>query len=292
MKHKKKILLLGGNSYIAKEFLKIYSADFEFIAIKRDNSFSNYFDLTEDDFKDIDTVINFTAIVHQKDIESKIYFDVNFDLAIFLAETAKKTKVKQFIQLSTIAVYGDEVSYIDSKTKENPSTAYGKSKLKADKYLLNLIDENFKVAIVRPPMVYGFNAPGNMKSLSKLIGTHLPLPLKNFTNKRSFIYIENLLNLIYLLVQKKSDGIFLVKDKEDVSIGELSLLIKNKRKSKSILFPFPLWLLNKFITKSGLLRKLYGNLVINDSLTEKKLGRYAMIDFKDGISNMLIKEKK
>jgi len=286
---KKRVLIIGGNSYIAKAFISKYREKFEYIVIKRDENLSSYMNIKEEIFKDIDVVVNTTAIVHKKNIDSKTYFNINYKLALFLAKKAAKNGVEHFIQLSTISVYGDAVTHINSIIKEIPSTPYGESKLKADKELLLLKSEHFTISIIRPPMVYGLEAPGNMQMLINLIATSLPLPLKNFTNKKSFIYIENLLNVISLLIDKKVNGVFLVKNEDDLSIGELSVLIKKSLNSKNILFPFPLWVLTILMKKIKILQKLYGTLSIDDSLTKERIGIYETVSTKESITNMLKK---
>ena len=76
-------------------------------------------------------------------------------MTIEVAKKAKKDKVKQFIFLSSMSVYGLEVGTITSETLPNPNTNYGKSKLMAEEALNKLSDDSFKVVILRPPMVYG-----------------------------------------------------------------------------------------------------------------------------------------
>jgi len=286
---KKRVLVVGGNSYIAQEFFKNYKNDFDMTIVKRDELFSDYFKIDKNLFEGMDVVINFTAIVHKKGIERELYTKINTELALFLASIAKEQQVKQFIQFSTIAVYGDELEYLQDISKERPVTPYGESKLEADNQLLKLENKSFSVSIIRPPMVYGLNAPGNMQMLIKLMGTNLPLPFKNFLNQKSFIYIGNLLNAISLIIKKEVNGIFLVKDEEDLSIGELAILLKQGVKSKNILFPLPNWVLTRYMKKVGVLRKLYGTLIVDDSKTREKIGIYTTFSVENGIAAMLQK---
>ena len=83
-------------------------------------------------------------------------------MACLLAQKAKQAGVRQFVQMSTIAVFGS-ASRISATTPEKPQTYYGSSKLKADKELVAMSDREFRTAIIRPPMAYGGGmAPGNM----------------------------------------------------------------------------------------------------------------------------------
>jgi len=92
--------------------------------------------------------------IRQKKVEEEIYDKINYKLVVDLAEKAKSAGIKKFIQLSTIAVYGN-ATHITATTPESPVNPYGKSKLEADIKLLALANDEFKVITLRPPMIYG-----------------------------------------------------------------------------------------------------------------------------------------
>lgn len=101
----------------------------------------------------------------------EIYYNVNCDLTIETAKKAKADGVKQFIFMSSIIVYGDSNGkkiVIDENTIPMPSNFYGNSKLQAEKGLKPLGSDNFKVAILRPPMIYGKGSKGNYPKLAKV----------------------------------------------------------------------------------------------------------------------------
>jgi len=216
----KKLLIIGANSYIAKAFIQKYQNHFEICAIKRGGQFDDYFSLSQKDFQGIDTVINFTAIVHNKRAKDMLHKKINYELLKHLSTLAKKAGVSHFVQMSTIAVYGD-IDSIHPETSAIPNRPYGVYKLKADEYLNSITDQSFCVSIVRPPMVYGKDAPGNMKTLFRLVGSGWYLPLGYFENSRAMLCIDNLTNALYKIISKKSCGIFLLKDNESVSIGKI-----------------------------------------------------------------------
>src|SRR5699024_1194219 len=124
----------------------------------------------EIDLSVYDSILHVAGIAHQKETNenSSLYYDVNRDLAIEMAEKAKKKNVKQFIFLSTMSVYGVETGVIDENTRLNPKTHYGKSKKAAEDSIQKLETDEFKVAIVRPPMIYGKDCPGNYQRLRKI----------------------------------------------------------------------------------------------------------------------------
>ncbi len=286
-----RVIILGGNSYIAKSFINSYHDKFDLKIIKRSGDFQDYFSVKVDDFVGFDTVINFTAIVHKKGVDEEKHQKYNYELVRYLADLAKSAGVKHFVQLSTIAVYGKE-NYIDRDTRPNPHTAYGKAKLAADNYLLSLKDKKFQISIIRPPMVYGKDAPGNMHSLIKLLSFGLPLPLNYRYNKRSIIFIENLTLALFEIVNRQKSGIFLLRDQKIPSLGEIVMTIKEEG---GYGYNTPLMAPPKFFVTLlmrlpfGVFEKLYGDLLIDDSHSIEQLGRYNRVDFKSAVSKMIEK---
>jgi len=150
-------------------------------------------------------------------------------------------------------------------------TFYAKSKREAEKQLLDLEDENFRVSIIRPPMVYGLGAPGNIASLIKLIKRAPFLPLGNIPNKRSFIYIGNLCYYIDAIIAQRKSGIFLVADDAPVSTtGLIELIAKNLNK-KVYLLRVPLFESLLKLVKPSFHKRLYGSLEIDNLDTNKRL---------------------
>jgi len=179
--------------------------------------------------------VHCAALVHQKvEYPYEKYYEINVEYPVKLAKLAKKNGVKQFVFISTIAVYGQDKEILDENSTCNPITPYGKSKLEAEKELLELNSEDFMISIIRPPIFYGKDAPGNIDSLVKLVKKVPTVPLGGIENKRSFISIQNLCHLINeVLVQRKS-GIFLACDDEPLSTSRLiELIAKNLDKKNT-----------------------------------------------------------
>ena len=158
----KRILIIGGDSFIAGQFIKKYvSTDSITCYSRRPTGYEKeivvkaFRDMPVEAFSGFDAVINFAAIVHRPELkDQELYDDVNYRMACLLAQKAKQAGVRQFVQMSTIAVFGS-ASRISETTPERPQTYYGSSKLKADKELVAMNDREFKAAIIRPPMAYG-----------------------------------------------------------------------------------------------------------------------------------------
>ena len=159
-----KVLITGKNSYVGKNignFLLYKNMEVKYVSVRNG--------ISEDEFTDVDVVVHCAAIVHKKEAKfATLYDKVNYELTVDIAEKAKKKGVKQFIFMSTMAVYGKSEGEINGNTPLQPKTLYGESKLKAEKALEKIADENFKVSIIRPPMVYGRSCPGNYKKLRML----------------------------------------------------------------------------------------------------------------------------
>jgi len=156
-----KILILGGDSYVGGSFIRYFKDDFSLNVVSRKKtSFKgeivcNDLDKLPDDvFREDDVVFNFLAIVHQpEENDHEFYYKVNHKLAVRLAEKAKIHGTGLFVQMSTIAVYGRTI-FLNYETDENPENHYGRSKLLADRELLDLQGDSFSVLILRPPMIY------------------------------------------------------------------------------------------------------------------------------------------
>lgn len=222
-----KLVITGYNSYIGNN-LQSYIQN-------TDDTFEIYqLDVVGDkwrsfDFTGYDVVVHVAAIVHRKDIESwDIYQKVNVDLPLEIAEKAKSQGVKQFVFLSSMAVYGigkslsDKEGEVSRRTELSPKSLYGKSKHYAEQKLAAMEDEYFKLAIVRPPNVYGPGCRGGYISTYCKIVSKLPAIPKAYTNvKQSVLYIDNLSRFIYLLIVNQKKGIYTPQDNKTISAVEL-----------------------------------------------------------------------
>lgn len=285
---------IGSDSFIAQRFIAQYFDNYSIKGISRikkgianEYVLANFNEIDANVFKMVNIVFNFAAIVHRPDIkDEKIYDEVNHQLAILNAQKAKQSGVKLFIQMSTIAVYGT-ASVISIDTPCNPRNPYGRSKLRADEELLAMQDDYFKVAIVRPPIVYGGGkAPGNMMRLIKLANKGIPLPFKGIDNKREFIHVQNLIQYLAVIAEKQLNGIHLVTDQQPVSTEYLLNTISNYLGKKVPLLKVPDWILQTIKTlRPHEFEKLFGSLRIQTNFPfEEQIKRHSV---EDGISEMV-----
>lgn len=210
----KRILVTGANSYIGKAFrqyMERFSDAYMVDAISLRGE-----DWRTADFSRYGTILHTAGLAHVRETRKNrpLYDRINRDLT---AETAKKAKaegVAQFIFLSSMSVYGMDEGVIGPDTVPRPKSSYGRSKLAAERLLLAMRSEDFRVAVLRPPMVYGRGCKGNYQALVKLAGLLPACP--DYQNRRSMIAIENLCACIKRAVDDGADGIFCPQDPEYV----------------------------------------------------------------------------
>ncbi len=278
-----KFLITGSNGYLGSSFIDQFENKYLF------EKFSLLNQKIEDiNFDNIDIVLHCAALVHQKVEHSyEKYYEINVKYPIKLAKIAKQNAVKQFVFISTIAVYGEDKEKLDENTICNPITPYGKSKLEAEKELLKLNDDNFIVSIIRPPMIYGKNAPGNIDSLVKLVKKLPIIPLGKIENKRSFISIQNLCHLVDEIITQEKQGIFLACDDEPLSTSKLIELITKNLDKKIYLIKIPFFETLLKVVKPSFHKRLYGSLEVDNSITKEKLNLQNPYSVEDGIRLMI-----
>lgn len=244
---------------------------------------------------DVDVVIHLAARAHVTNETNanpiQAYFAQNVLATKHLASSAANAGVKRFIFLSSIGVNGNSSSQPFTEMDEpNPVEDYAISKKEAE-YELMRISKNTEmdVVIVRPPLVYGQNAKGNFATVLQLCQKRLPLPFGSLHNKRSFIYVKNLVDFLKIVVNhpRAANQIFLVSDGQDVSTSYLmkSLIKFNRNKAK--LISLPQVLLKLFfilIGKSAQYEKLSGDLQVNISKSKSLLGWEPPYSFDEGIT--------
>lgn len=278
-----KILITGSNGYLGSSFINQHKDKHEF------EKFSLLNQKLEDiNFDNIDIVLHCAALVHQKVEHSyEKYHDINVEYPVKLAKLAKQNGVKQFVFISTIAVYGEEEEKLDENNICNPVTPYGRSKLETEKELLKFSDDSFIVSIIRPPMVYGKNAPGNIDSLVKLVKKSPIIPLGSIENRRSFISIQNLCYVINEVIIQQKSGIFLASDDEPLSTSRLIELIAKNLNKKIYLIKVPFFESLLKILKPLFHKRLYGSLEVDNSITKEKLNLKNPYSVEDGIRLMI-----
>ncbi len=216
-----------------------------------------------------------------------LYYRVNRDLTVDTAKWARQAGIPLFIYLSSVIVYGESGKacrnvHITADRKPAPTSFYGDSKYQGELGLQELETEDFHVAILRLPMVYGKGSKGNFPMLVKL-AERLPF-FPNIENKRSMIYVENLAEFIRLLTESGGGGIFFPQNEEYVSTAELVKEIGTARGKKIRLTRA----LNPFVRLAcvlpgkvgGMAGKAFGSLTIDRGLDQGPEGyrKYSFLE--------------
>lgn len=197
-----------------------------------------------------------------------------------LARRAAAEGVRRLVYLSSIGVNGSH-SGNDAFTEHDepkPHDAYTMSKREAEDSLRTIGQETgIEVVILRPPLVYGPGNPGNFLRLLELVSSGWPLPLRNVANRRSLIFVDNLVAaIIHCAVHPAAAGqTYLVRDGEDISTPELirQLAMLMGRPPRLVSFPVS-WLrwAAKITGKSVEVERLTSSLIIDDSKIRTMLG--------------------
>ena len=245
----------------------------------------------------VTTIIHSAARVHQMAESSKMGVDEhrnhNTRATLELAEQAAKADVQRFIYISTIAINGVFTNlgqYFSESSEPNPQSSYASSKYEAELGLAKVAHRYpIEIVTIRPPMVYGANAPGNFSRLVSLVKTRIPLPFGLADNPRSFIFVNNLVNFIMLCIDHPGAGnqLFLVSDGEDVSLRSMICQISDHLQLKSCEFPFPLSLLKSIfflLGRSELSNQLLKSMRVDISKARKLLGWVPPYSSSDGLA--------
>jgi nucleoside-diphosphate-sugar epimerase len=281
-----KLLITGSSGFIGTNFIKTENI-FEIIEV--DLLIINVDEIC---FSGIDSVLHLAALVHQmKGAPEEQYYKINRDLAFKVAKKAKGQRVKHFVLMSTAKVYGESTTGMAAWNENsdcNPIDAYGKSKFEAEKLIMSLQDENFKVAIVRSPLVYGIGVKANMYNLVQLVNKFPVLPLKGIINCRSFVYVGNLVALLLCIIEKQASGIFIAGDKISLSTSQLTEVIIKASKRKVIQFKIPrIFIMLAKKIKPSITDRLFGSLELDNTTTNKRLDFIPPYETEQGIQEMV-----
>lgn len=278
-----KILITGSNSYVGTSFMKWISINDESIECHELSVRGN--DWKKHDFSIYTSIIHVAGIAHvnSKKFSDDDYYKINTNLAIEVAQKAKADGVPHFVFLSSIIVYNDSdlsLGTIQPDTIPLSNNAYGDSKIKAEKGIESLSDSNFKVAILRPPMIYGPRSKGNYPKLAKLARITPFFP--KYSNERSMLFIDNLSIYLYTIIVQQQRGLFFPQNTEYVETSKLvksiNLFHKKRQVQSSIFNPFI-----KLAININVVNKVFGNLKYDKSLTSVLKPSYELITLEDSV---------
>jgi nucleoside-diphosphate-sugar epimerase len=275
---------------------QIKSPNMEYVSVGDINSKTNWKDI----LSGYDCVIHCAGRAHvlNKDKKDSLepYRLINIEGTKRLAEQSAIAGIKRLVFLSSIGVNGNQTN--DAKPfsiydDPNPTEEYAISKYKAEKVLSEISSKTgLEIVILRIPLVYGHGAKGNFGRLLNLVRTGIPLPFGSIKNKRSFIGLDNLVDILICCVDhlNAAGKTFLVSDGEDLSTADIIHNITFEMQRSSRLFPFPISLL-KFIGfilgRQKEIKQILGSLQIDINYTCDILKWKPPLSIKEGIKRMV-----
>jgi UDP-4-keto-D-FucNAc 4-reductase len=229
-----------------------------------------------------ETVIHLAAIAHptNENVALEEYQEINCEQTIALAEKSSDCGMKRFVFVSSIGVNGSRTEKNKAFTEDSfpsPHSDYAVSKYDAELKLKALAKiKNFEIVIIRPPLVYGKNAPGNFGRLYNIISKGMPLPFGLINNKRSFISVNNLCDFIAITIShpEAANQLFLIADDHSISTRELVVDIWHALNIKSFMLPVPaifMRVLFLLLRKSNFSTQLLDNLEVENDKAKQLL---------------------
>ena len=243
----------------------------------------------------VDLVIHCAALAPRKGqkISFDNYLETNTKGTVALAQQSVAYGVKRLIFISSVKVNGETSSNDRPFTRDSlvaPEDDYGISKYEAERALLELNhSSDLQVTIVRSPLVYGPGVTSNFSAMLALVNKQVPLPFGAVRNRRSLVFIGNLVDLIDTLATHPNVAgkIFFVSDDHDVSTTELFERIGAAMDLKVTLLPIPNWLLIGLcllFRRQNISNKLLRSLKVDISSTKADLEWSPPVSFEQGIA--------
>ena len=252
----------------------------------------------------VGAVVHLAARVHaqnnDRDGTETPYKLVNVDATLSLAKQAAAAGVRRFVFLSTAKVHGEGImgdlqhgawAYQPFSELDEPSPcdAYARSKWEAESGLRKIARETaLEVTILRPPLVYGPGVRANFLRLMQWVDAGIPLPLGRLNNRRSLLYLANLVDVLRLCVDHPAaaDQTFLVSDSEAVSTPQLIRIIAasmDKRVWLPSFSPERVGLVMKWLGRGADAQRLLGNLVIDSGKICRELDWFPPHSLYEGV---------
>ncbi|MPY24855.1 NAD-dependent epimerase/dehydratase family protein [Shewanella sp. YLB-07] len=282
------ILLTGGTGFVGKVLLQKYNIKKQVVREGRKHHYSSVYKIKtlnaetnwQGAFSDIDSIIHLAGLAHSNSFSEQDYQSVNVEGTLHFANEAAKAGVKRFVFVSSIGVNGTSTyrTPFSVESSPQPHNAYAQSKYDAELGLKHIANETgLEVVIVRPTLVYGPNAPGNFGVLSRLVNNFPLLPFGLTDNRRDFIAVQNLADLLVTCAKHQSavGKTFLASDGKTVSIKEFTNAIAEGLGKTTMQFPIPTNMIRFaacLLNKKLMVEQLVGNLQVDSSNTKKILG--------------------
>ena len=287
----KRILITGANSFVGTNIEKWLIREPEQFQVDTVDTMNEAW--KKADFTKYDVVFHVAGIAHvnPKLEMAPLYYKVNRDLTIEIANWAKEHGVKQFIYMRSKIVYHASKSlkgdWVRKDTKPDPNDFYGDSKLQAEKGLKGLQCNTFKVAIIRPPMIYGPGNKGNLPRLGWLAQKTPVFPA--WHNKRSMLHVVNLAEFVKQITVREMSGTFFPQNAEYADTVEIVRLFAKEHGHKvwiSRLFNPLVWLGAKFLPA---IPKMFSDSYYVQEMSKMDFD-YQVISFEESLKGLEIRK--
>ena len=287
----KKVILVGIGGYIGGKFTEYINNHYPDWQIDAVDSMNRKW--AEADFSGYDAVYNVSGLAHAnaRQGSEELYYQVNGQLPIDVATKAKEEGVPLFVQMSSQIVYGDmsrlgEEKMITAETVPSEPTVYGKSKMMAERGLMTLVDDNFQVAIMRPPLIYSEFARDNFP---RLVNFAKKMPIfPKLENKQSMVYVDNLCELIKLIIEYDKGGIYYPQQECYIEtskiVADIAKAVGNKMWQTRIFNP-ALRLLSK-VPHLGFIHKAFGSIAYDMEISNHFDGKYRVVSYEESIQRI------
>ena len=283
-----KILVIGKNGYISKcfqEYMSCYANDVVKAISVRDDAWKNM------SFAGFDAVFNTAALAHnnaRKGTDEE-FINLNVKLPFEIANKAKQDKVPIFIHMSSLIVYGNpsginKFNPITRDTIPNPDNIYGKSKYTGEIELRKLEDENFKIALIRSPRVYGEKDTDSIQQLTRFAKTMPIFP--DVKNSISMIYSDNLCELVRLIAESKQGGTYYPQQERYICTSEMVKDISVAAGHKLFLTKVFNPILRLVGKKVRLVSKVFGNEGFDMSVSNHFGGKYRVVSYEESVDRL------
>ncbi len=268
-------LITGGSGFIGRAFHQHIAPDniVNLDLVNPDSAITSHFvkgDIRREgclyealNVKPVDTIISLAAMHRDFGISESEYFSTNEQGIRVICDVATQKNIKTIVFYSSVAVYGNNVGPSTEETVPRPNNPYGASKLAAERVLQKWASEqnDRKVLIIRPAVVFGIHNTANMYKLIRQINNGIYFHVGKATNIKSICYVDNLVNATLWLLKDLSPGVSVYNyaDEPQLTSKEIALVIStalNKRirltlpKSIAIFLAFPFDLIIKITGKN------------------------------------------
>jgi nucleoside-diphosphate-sugar epimerase len=311
-----KILLTGANGFIGRhlvQYLAVQGHELVLPVRHQSLSIAGHATCYLQDFNDtaawsallqgVDVVIHLAGRAHVLKEEhgdpTQLFQQANVDFPLQLARIAAANQVRRMVFVSSIGVMGPAKSQPFSIADDPmPVEPYAKSKWQAEQVLTSFSQQHgLELVIVRPPLVYGPDAPGNFGRLLALAKLPLPLPFGAVHNQRSFISVQNMADVLSRCAEHPSAAgqTFLVCDGQDLSTAELLKIVRQHLGRPVWLLPVPVrwlrWLFQR-LGVAGLSHKLLDSLQIDQRRTKELLQWQPPLSLAKGLAAAIVRQAK